>query len=203
MIIHLICLCLFSLVFKLIYGYENVTEIKAIAYTYYEEKQIYSPLIEEFNNYAKSNNLNITINLNLFSQENSTRADDYGSVIESVLQKRKNSNNIYDIIFYDNIYTARYEPYLLDLRELLDESLIEIYDSRVLDQTCTSKNRLVGLPISLDYTFLYSNAVLLEKYDKSIPKAWNQLYETGKYILEEERKKNNTDLIGFSTLFSG
>jgi len=43
----------------------------------------------------------------------------------------------------------------------------------------------------------------LEKYGKSIPKTWDQLYETGKYILEEERKKNNTDLIGFNSLFSG
>jgi len=31
----------------------------------------------------------------------------------------------------------------------------------------------------------------LEKYNKKPPKTWNELIETGKYILEEERKLDN------------
>ncbi len=45
------------------------------------------------------------------------------------------------------MYTERYGPYLLDLRNLLNESQIEIYDSRVINQTCTFNNHLVGLVI--------------------------------------------------------
>jgi len=54
----------------------------------------------------------------------------------------------------------------------------------------------------MDYTFLYSNVNLLNKYGKNIPKTWDELYKTGKYILEKERV-NNTDLIGYSTFLSG
>jgi len=73
------------------------------------------------------------------------KANDYGSVIESFLSKKNNAK--YDIIFYDNMYTSRYGPYLLDLRELLNETQIEIYDSRILNQSCTYDNHLVGLVI--------------------------------------------------------
>jgi len=55
----------------------------------------------------------------------------------------------------------------------------------------------------MDYTFLYSNVSLLNKYNKSIPKTWDELYETGKYILEKEKEQyNNTEIIGYSSLFS-
>lgn len=43
----------------------------------------------------------------------------------------------------------------------------------------------------------------MEKYNRSIPKTWDQLYETGKYILEKERNVyNNTDLTGYNSLFT-
>jgi len=42
---------------------------------------------------------------------------------------------------------------------------------------------------------------LLEKYGKSIPKTWNELLETGEYILNEERKKNNNDISIYNGLF--
>jgi len=43
----------------------------------------------------------------------------------------------------------------------------------------------------LDYTVLYSNTDLLKKYNKEIPKTWDELYSTGKYIMEEKK----TDII--------
>jgi len=36
---------------------------------------------------------------------------------------------------------------------------------------------------------------LLNEYGKKIPKTWDELLNTGKYILEKELKKNNTDII--------
>jgi len=44
---------------------------------------------------------------------------------------------------------------------------------------------------------------LLNKYEKKIPKTWEELIETSKLFLREEKKQNNTDLIGFTGLFSG
>eukprot|EP00833_Pecoramyces_ruminatium_P005035 jgi/Orpsp1_1/1179067/evm.model.c7180000067801.1 len=57
-------------------------------------------------------------------------------------------------------------------------------------------------PISIDIDALYSNINLLSKYNKEIPKTWDELLETASYILNEEKKKNNTDLIGYNGLFN-
>jgi len=43
----------------------------------------------------------------------------------------------------------------------------------------------------------------LEKYNKKIPTTWDELIDTGKYILKEEKKLNNTDLLGYNGIFSG
>ena len=51
---------------------------------------------------------------------------------------------------------------------------------------------------------MYSNLELLGKYNKEIPKTWDQLKETGKYILNEElRINNNTELTIYNGLFDG
>eukprot|EP00833_Pecoramyces_ruminatium_P016536 jgi/Orpsp1_1/1190568/evm.model.d7180000079818.1 len=78
-----------------------------------------------------------------------------------------------------------------------------MYDSGILSSTCQYNNKLVGLPISIDIDALYSNINLLSKYNKEIPKTWDELLETASYILNEEKKKNNTDLIGYNGLFNG
>ena len=55
----------------------------------------------------------------------------------------------------------------------------------------------------MSYNVLYSNKYLLEKYNKKIPKTWDELLETANYILNEEKKMNNTELIGYNGFFSG
>jgi len=50
---------------------------------------------------------------------------------------------------------------------------------------------------------LYSNKELLKKHNKNEPKTWDELIKTARYILDEEKKLNNTDLIGYNGLFSG
>jgi len=55
----------------------------------------------------------------------------------------------------------------------------------------------------LEFSVLYSNEMLLNKYNKTIPKTWNELLETGKYILRKEKELNNTNLIGYNGLFGG
>jgi len=50
---------------------------------------------------------------------------------------------------------------------------------------------------------LYANKQLLTTYNRRIPKTWDELIETSKYILHEERKKNNTDLVAYNGLMNG
>eukprot|EP00833_Pecoramyces_ruminatium_P012701 jgi/Orpsp1_1/1186733/evm.model.d7180000052910.1 len=99
------------------------------------------------------------------------------------------------------MYTPRFSPHLVDLKELLPESHISLYSSGIALETCTYEGKWVGLPFNVDYDVLYSNMELLNKYEKNIPETWDELIETGKYILENEIKKGNDDLIGYNGLF--
>jgi len=54
----------------------------------------------------------------------------------------------------------------------------------------------------IKYKVLYSNTIYLDKYKKPIPKTWDELIETGEYILKREREEyNNVDLVGYNGLF--
>jgi len=55
--------------------------------------------------------------------------------------------------------------------------------------------------MTIDYTVLYYNSDMLEKYNKTVPETWDQLIETGEYILNEEHKQNNTDFVVYNGLF--
>jgi len=74
-----------------------------------------------------------------------------------------------------------------------------MYDKNVLSQSCVYKNKLVGLPIYTDYQVLYSNKILLSQYNKTVPKTWEELYNTAKYIVGEEKKKGN-EIYGYNGL---
>jgi len=47
---------------------------------------------------------------------------------------------------------------------------------------------------------LFSNKKLLNNYNKPIPKTWDELIETCKYIMDRE---NDTELICYNGLFDG
>lgn len=53
---------------------------------------------------------------------------------------------------------------------------------------------------------LYSNQQLLSKYNMEVPKNWDELIETSKYIIKKEKELNNTnnnDLIIYNGLING
>lgn len=50
---------------------------------------------------------------------------------------------------------------------------------------------------------LYSNMEYLKKYEKEIPQTWDELLETAKYILENEKEKGNDKLIGYNGYIPG
>jgi len=50
---------------------------------------------------------------------------------------------------------------------------------------------------------LYSNNYYLQKYNITIPKTWNELINITEYVLEEEHKLNNYNIIGYNGLFPG
>ncbi|OUM68879.1 hypothetical protein PIROE2DRAFT_3409 [Piromyces sp. E2] len=150
---------------------------------------MFNSLTQEFNSYAEENSLDYEVAFTSYTIYNcSMVTDNYGSIVDHLLKKGKTD---FDVIIYDNMYSPRYSPYFEDLRDWIPPEHIAMYSSGAANQT------------SNNYGFfhLYSNSELLTKYNKPLPKTWDELLETGKYILMKERENGNTDLKGFCNLF--
>ncbi|ORX80974.1 periplasmic binding protein-like II [Anaeromyces robustus] len=187
---------LFSLHIFIVKG----VKLEVLAFAYEETSSVYTYFETEFNKYSENNNLDITLKLTILSNLNTTYSfSSYGITTDTLLKKKSYK---YDLIFFDSLYIKNYEPYLLDFKEYIPKKTIEKFDQNVLNQMCIHNNRLIGFPLKLGYSVLYSNKELLDRYNKTIPKTWNELLQTSKYILEEEKKLNNTNLIGYNGLFN-
>jgi len=73
----------------------------------------------------------------------------FKSLVESSLKKSNDRtsineimNNKYDLYIYNNKYTNIYAPYLIDLKKHLPKEYIEMFNSKVVKETCTYENKL-------------------------------------------------------------
>ncbi|KAL6589009.1 hypothetical protein U3516DRAFT_653405 [Neocallimastix sp. 'constans'] len=188
---HIMLLFLYILFYRFLI--HSIT-LRALAFTRYTESQPYSTIINQFNKYAKKKNLDISIELNLLTIYNSTFSlNDFGSMVEALFKKK----NKYELYFYDNVYTTKYGKYLLNLKEWIPKNTLDLYDQKIISETCYYNEKL---PVQLSYSVMYSNESYLKKYNKRIPKTWNELIETSIYILEKEKEKNNTNLVAYNGL---
>jgi len=181
------------------FGIINSIEINMAGQAFLKSfEDLYTLLRKEFNNYAIREGLDIQLKFFLFSIENTTNQwDSFDSAIHTLLQQKKQK---YDIFIYDPLYTRRYSPHLVNLKEYLSKDHLDMYlgDSEKLG---VYKNKWVGLPLLLKYTLLYSNINYLNKYQRTVPKTWDQLLATAKYILNEEKKLGNEKLVGYNGYF--
>ncbi|OUM69931.1 hypothetical protein PIROE2DRAFT_2131 [Piromyces sp. E2] len=167
------------------------------------ENQVFSKLINDFNKYAVENDIDIQININLFTFNNSTiNPEEFESTIETLLKMNETMNK-YDLYIYDGLYTNNFGPYLYDLKSILPEKHINMYDDTIIKETSLYDNHIVSLPITLGYKTLYSNEKILKKYNKTIPKTWDEFLTTSKYIMDEEYKSNNMDFLPYNGFFDG
>jgi len=195
---------IFILLFlKICVIYSEKITLNLIIFSYYDdENSYYRLLVKGFNKYTKEKGLDIDVDLTVLTPEISTIViENYGTTVESTLLKKQAK---YDIIFYYSAYSKRYSNHFLNLKEYLPEEYIKVYDERLLNETCSSsdKKKLVGLPIYLYVTTLYSHQDLLLKYNKEAPRTWDELMSTSKYIYDEEKKLNNT-IVRYNGLFNG
>jgi len=144
-------------------------QINVLTYTFSDTNLDDTDTTERlFDIYAKMNNLNITLNMEMITFTNpSDSFANFKSLVETSLKK---SNNIhynkssskeihstkYDIYIFDNRYTNIYGPYLLDLKENLPKEYIEMYDSKILSETSYYKDKLVGLVILINLEIIYT-----------------------------------------------
>ncbi|OUM63392.1 hypothetical protein PIROE2DRAFT_10116 [Piromyces sp. E2] len=151
-------------------------------------------------NGAVENNFDIKVKLNLFSELNATtEVKDYEEMLDALFSKKMEK---YDIMFYDNIFSTRFGRHLLNLNGTISDELINLYKPGIASKTCLYEDKLVGLPISFDFVVLYTNDKYIDKYNRTIPTTWEELLETSKYILKEEEKHGNTNILAFNGLFN-
>eukprot|EP00833_Pecoramyces_ruminatium_P001843 jgi/Orpsp1_1/1175875/evm.model.c7180000055549.1 len=161
-----------------------------------DEGKLFKSIEEEFNNYSKENELDIELSISLMTKLNSTISyENFDSSIELLLKK---GSKKYDLLFYDVVYTKKHSPYFLDLNQNLQKDHLSLYNNKIVDQICKYNDQLYGLPLYINLSVLYSNVKLLKNYGKDIPKTWDELLTTGKYIYDKEQKKGNTKLVGYN-----
>jgi len=174
----------------------NAVILKALLFTYAEKEHIYTSMVKDFNEYSKEKNLDIEINLISLTPLNTTiNISNYSSMIKTLTNKKSKK---YDIYFYYGSFTYEYGKHFEDLKKYSE--ITNNFEPETIKSICSYDNRIVGFPILIDIGSLYSNKILLSKYNKRPPKTWDELIETSKYILEEEKKIGNTDLIGYNGL---
>jgi len=108
----------------------------------------------DFFKYTEGKNLNAKINPYFILYKNSKNS--LQSSIESSLK------NFYDIFIYDSVHLNVFDPYLLDLRNYLPKEHIEMYDSRIINETCIYKEKLIGLVKIINNESLYILIIILD-----------------------------------------
>jgi ABC-type glycerol-3-phosphate transport system substrate-binding protein len=165
-----------------------------------EGDDLFERMANQFNDYSLENNLNITLKINAYSISNTTNfVNQFGKTIDELLQHKSKE---YDIYFYDVIYSKRYSSHFLDLNSWIPRNHLDMYTKGVALETCKYNGKWVGLPFHIDFSVLYVNRELFQKYELEYPKTWDELIEKGKFILDNERAKGNNELIGYNGLVS-
>ncbi|ORX42458.1 periplasmic binding protein-like II [Piromyces finnis] len=125
-------------------------------------------------------------------------SDDLHETISSYLYVKSPE---YDIVMLDIVWVGQYKNYLLDITDIISNQTTSLYKEENLN-SCKSGTELVGLPLYTDYGIMMYREDLLEKYNREVPKTWDQLEETTLYILEKEHENGNKNLKGYAGQFS-
>jgi len=105
-------------------------------------EDLYALITREFNKYSKNEGLDIHLDFILFSIENSTRDwDSFDSAMHLLLQQKKTK---YDMLIYDPLYTRRFYPYLVNLRDVIPKEHLDMYNGDA-KKIGVYKNSWVGL----------------------------------------------------------
>ncbi|OUM63868.1 hypothetical protein PIROE2DRAFT_9538 [Piromyces sp. E2] len=123
--------------------YGKGIELNILAHSLNIEGQPFRQNVNDFNDYSRIHQLNITLNLIIYLPNNSSAdVDNFIDMVESTLKRTPEK---YDLIFYDNSYTSRYGEYLLDLRHRISTDHLALFHPDLLSETCTYHDKIVGI----------------------------------------------------------
>jgi len=179
----------------------NAFTLNVLSFFYNGSDDNFMEIIRRYNKQNEDNNIDVTINVVPLNENNQTmKIEDYTNTIASLCIKKSTKYDVY--IYYDyNIQSIA--SHLVNFKDYVDDEFINRFPPELINNSKTSEGKIVGIPFSLTFFAFYANELLLSKYGLEIPKTWEEVVKTGKYILTQERELyNNTSLIGFNGLLS-
>jgi len=99
-------------------------------------------MVNDFNEYAEEQNLNVTLTVTIFTEADLKNFEAFANAVETLLAKKSRK---YDLYYYDNAYTVKYGPHLLDLKRYLSKDQISMYNRNIIEMSCIYEDKLVGL----------------------------------------------------------
>ncbi|KXO75715.1 ABC transporter substrate-binding protein [Brucella anthropi] len=100
-----------------------------------------------------------------------------------------------DVYQTDVVWAPQLSDQFVDLTEPTKDVTGAHFPSIIASQTVNGK--LVALPFYTDAPALFYRKDLLEKYNKQVPKTWDEMTATAKEIMDKERAEGKSDLWGF------
>ncbi|ORX59082.1 periplasmic binding protein-like II [Piromyces finnis] len=184
-----------TFIFLFILDFIYCTTIEIIYHADGYNEKIINKIIDDFNDESRGKGWDVTLSKNTISTD--LTSDSYTESLESLLKSNRKSD-IYDIIIYDVGEKNRFSKHLEDLDKYLDTSIIDQYTQGIVGDILLFDNKLYSIPLYLEYSMLYYNTELLDKYEKEVPKTWSDLYNITNYIVSEEKSKGR-NIIGYSS----
>jgi trehalose/maltose transport system substrate-binding protein len=102
-----------------------------------------------------------------------------------------------DVYQIDVIWPGDLAEHFIDFYDYGAEEVVDKHFQAIVENNTTTDGRLVAMPWFTDAGLLYYRTDLLEKYDREVPETWDELEETARYIMEEERAAGNEDFYGY------
>ena len=120
--------------------------MNALAYVYTEKQHFLRPLVDGFNEYAKSKSYNIHLDLTMYTPENSTVGlEGYAVNIVDMVAKNKTRFN-YDIFFYYGAYSSYYSNTFLNITKYVKSSLKK-FSPAIIKNSSIDDDTLIGFVI--------------------------------------------------------
>ncbi|KAB0538499.1 ABC transporter substrate-binding protein [Pseudochrobactrum saccharolyticum] len=104
-------------------------------------------------------------------------------------------NTDIDLYRTDIVWAPQLADQFLDLSSAAKDIVAAHFPSVIQSQTVNGK--LIALPLFADAAVLFYRKDLLEKYQKSVPKTFDELTETAQYIQDKERMSGNKGINGY------
>ncbi len=101
-----------------------------------------------------------------------------------------------DVFVVDTTWPGIFSGFFVDLSEHYEKKEREQFFPAFVKSN-TVGNRFVAVPWYMDAGLLYYRKDLLKKYNRNIPKTWQELTDTAKFIQQKERAAGNKSIWGY------